>query len=400
MPPSLFNGRSTLLRRRAMRLLYISEGNIPSKYAHTFQAMKMAEALSSHVRSLTLVTAGGLLGGRDEVDLFDWYGVRPTFHVMRLPVFARMPKLMGEGNHRRFTRAAAVYARLLSPNLVYTRSKQAARYCVKLGLKTILETHSKVSELTWRLRGAERHPRLIGLVTVTQYLRDEYVKAGVPANKILVWPDAVDLPRFQSAPPRLQARAELNLPLDRPIAMYCGHFYEAKGVPCLIEAAKLAPQVLFCFVGGWPDDIERMKQLAAGCSNVRFLGFVANDQVPRHLAAADVLVLPNSARTEHARATSPLKLFEYMAAKRPVVATKIPALHGFLRHRENSFLVEPDSPESLAIGMRSLLDDRALASRIAGESTREVAQFTWSRRAADILNHFGLGQSRQARPAA
>ncbi len=357
----------------------------------------MAEALAAEVQSLTLVTAGGWLpSGVQKVDLHAWYGVGPTFQIVRLPVYRRQPELFGLGNERRFTRAAALFARLKSPHLVYTRSKQAARYCANLGLLTILETHSEVDEILWRLRGAAAHPNLIGIVTVTEHLKHEYVEAGLPANKILVWSDGVDLRRFENLPSRDEARRQLDLPADRPIAMYCGHFYESKGVPCLIEAARHAPDVLFCLVGGWPDDIEQMRKIADGRDNICFLGFVANDLVPLHLSAADVLVLPNSARFEHAKATSPLKLFEYMAAKRPIVATRIPALAGFLRDGENSFLVEADSPADLARRIREAVSDTARRQQIAVKAAEEVRNFTWQRRATDILHHFGMRSDRAA----
>lgn len=372
-----------------MRILYISEGNIPSKFAHTVQAMKMAEALASQADSLTMVTAGGWLrSADDEIDLHEWYGVSQSLQIARLPVYGRTPGLMGEGNQRRYTRPAALYARICSPDLVYTRSKQVARYCARLGLRTILETHSGVDEFSRRLRGAASHRNLIGIVTVTDHLKREYVAGGAPEFKIFVWPDAVDLDRFANPLSQRAARAELGLPADGTILTYCGHFYEAKGVSCLVEAAKLLPDVLFCLVGGWPDDIQRIQRLAANANNVRLCGFVANQQVPRFLAAADILALPNSNKFEHAKMTSPLKLFEYMATRRPILATRIPALEGLLRHGRNAYVVTPDSPPELAHGIRELMADPSTAQRMADNAANDVARYTWKSRAAEILSHF------------
>jgi glycosyltransferase involved in cell wall biosynthesis len=98
-----------------------------------------------------------------------------------------------------------------------------------------------------------------------------------------------------------------------------------------------------------------------------------------------VLVLPNSARFPQARTTSPLKLFEYMAARRPIVATRIPALAGLLRHGENAWLVAPDSAEALAEGIESVLASPAVGERLAEQAWRDVQHYTWKRRAADIL---------------
>src|SRR5262249_47305156 len=117
--------------------------------------------------------------------------------------------------------------------------------------------------------------------------------------------------------------------------------------------------------------------------------FVPNSQVPLQLAAADVLVLPNSGRFAQARTTSPLKLFEYMAARRPIVATRIPAFAGLLRHGENAWLVAPDSPEALAPGIERALDAPSLAERLAQQAWHDVQRYTWKRRAAEILAGVG-----------
>ena len=70
-------------RADTARVVYISQGDIPSKWAHTFQAMKMADALAARVRKLTLLTAGSLLPApSDRIDLPSWYGVSGAFESL------------------------------------------------------------------------------------------------------------------------------------------------------------------------------------------------------------------------------------------------------------------------------------------------------------------------------
>ena len=381
-----------------MKLAYISHGNIPSKWAHTFQVVKMAQALADRVEHFELVTARSLLPAPvNDVDLGRWYGVAGDFRVVRLPVHGRVRgECFSHYASRRFDLAAALHARLVSPDLVYTRSVRAGRLCVGLGLPTVVESHLTRGDpnLEILLRIAHE-PALRRFVTVNDLLRDDCVAAGFPAEKLTVWPDAVDLEQFRRRLEPRRARLELDLPVEGPLAMYCGHFYEMKGVPCLIDAAALLPKTTVSLVGGWPRDIEQMRERAGGRENLRFEGFVENRRLPDYLAAADVLVLPNSARFEHARATSPLKLFEYMAAQRPIVATRIPALAGLLRHGENAWLVAPDSPEALAEGIRRLVDDPALGARLARRAWRDVQRFTWPRRAAALLEAAGFPPRRR-----
>jgi glycosyltransferase involved in cell wall biosynthesis len=232
----------------------------------------------------------------------------------------------------------------------------------------------------------------LGLVTVTDYLAESYQRAGFPQEKLLVWPDAVDLERFATSPERKEARRHLGLSSDETIALYTGHFYEAKGVPALVDAAAQAPEVEFQLVGGWPDDIEAMRTRGAGASNLHFQGFQPNTSLPNWLAAADVLVLPNSGLSDNAHATSPLKLFEYMAARRPIVATKIPAVENILEHGFNAYLVEPDSPRALADGIRHVTENPLLGKALARRAFEKVQTYSWKQRARDVLDRFATWQ--------
>jgi glycosyltransferase involved in cell wall biosynthesis len=116
------------------------------------------------------------------------------------------------------------------------------------------------------------------------------------------------------------------------------------------------------------------------------LGYVPAAEVPIYLKAADILVLPHSAKgVEAAKYTCPLKLFEYMAAGVPLVATELPAITEVIRHGDNGWLVKPDSPSALAEGIRYLLEHDELASAMARRSTQDVEAYTWEHRAARIV---------------
>ncbi len=376
-----------------MRCLYLSQGNIPSKWAHSVQAMKMAEALAAEFDELELVTARSLLPSRvNRVDLSAWYGVGPALRVVRLPLhLALRGDCFRASESARFDLAAAWYARRARPDLVYSRSPGAALRCARSGIPSVLESHvSPTPRWLPALRAAAALPALRRLVTVTPALRDDWIAAGLPAEKLCVWPDAVDLERFAAPLAPQAARAQLGLPTGGPLAVYCGHLYAHKGVETLVDAARRLPKLAVDLVGGWPEDIARMRERARGCETLHFAGFVANALVPIRLAAADLLVLPNSARFPQARTTSPLKLFEYMAARRPIVATRIPALAGWLRHGENAWLVAPDSPEALARGIERVLADPELGARLAEAAWRDVQPYTWRRRAAALLGAAGF----------
>ena len=350
-----------------MRVLYLSTGNLPSRWAHTIQVAKMAEAIAAQGDDCELVTVRGLLPGPlERVDLHAWYGVGPALRITRLPVRLRFREASLRGHSQaRYEAVASGYARWRRPELVYSRSLGAGLRCVRAGLPTLLESHllADAKEIA-QLREMAALPALRGLVTVTGALREDWIAAGLPAEKIRVWPDAVALERFADPPSLAAARAQLGLRAG-PLVVYCGHFYPDKGVETLVAAARRLDKARVLLVGGWPEDAERVGTLARGVANLALAGYVENARVPAYLWAADLLVLPNSARHPQARTTSPLKLFEYMAARRPIVATRIPALAGLLEHGRNAWLVAPDAPEALAEGIERVLADPGLAARLA-----------------------------------
>jgi glycosyltransferase involved in cell wall biosynthesis len=365
-----------------LRLLYLTGGNVPSRWAHTVQIMKMADGLADWCRAVTVLTERGLvLDPVARMDVHDWYRVSRRVRIRALPLRLRQREAFHVHSwSRRFDRAGSLYAWLTRPNLVYTRSPRAARMTARGGIPTVLEIHETIEQpgLDRAVLSLSRDPHFRGLVTITSPIRDWFVERGLDASRILVWPDAADPAAFATGLHREEARGRLGLDARRSLAIYVGHLYDHKGIPTLLEAAALLPAVSFVLVGGWPEDIERVRgaAAAAGLVNVLLAGFVSQEEVATYLAAADVVLLPNSGAHEQARKTSPLKLFEYMASGRPIVASAIPALSGLLEEGRNAALFRPDDAESLARAIHGVLIDPARGAAMADRAGFDVVSMT------------------------
>jgi glycosyltransferase involved in cell wall biosynthesis len=174
------------------------------------------------------------------------------------------------------------------------------------------------------------------------------------------------------------------------VVVYAGQLYPWKGAHTLAHAARqLLDGTLVCVVGGTPADLDEFRALVVreGLSRVHVAGYVPPGDVPLWLAAADVLALPNSGREViSARYTSPLKLYEYMAAERPIVASDLPSLREVLRHGHNAYLVAPDDPVALAAGLLAVLGNPHLAARLAEQARRDVEGHTWAARARGVVD--------------
>lgn len=379
-------------------LLYLSNGNIPSQWAHTVQMMKMAEAYARRLGRPRRRGGFQLLIASDyrrillrRPSLRRWYGLRGRVNARRL---AMAWALDGAAFERvswpEWEERAVAYAVAKKPELIVTRSYTIAQRCLESGLDVLFETHAGPGHPKLGiLAGIATHPGCRGLVTTTEPLRELYVEHNVPSHRILVWPNAVDLDRFEvaaGAPDRIRP----NLPFrrDATLVVYSGGLYEKKGIRTVLDAARLAPEADFLLVGGWPQDVGRWEAEYPGLANVHFQGFVNNAELGTWLAAADILVLPASGLDPDAAHTSPLKLFEYMASGRPIVASAVPALASVLTDERDALLVPPDDAPALAAAVRRIQDDPALAARLAATSRARAGDFTWDKRVEAILRRF------------
>lgn len=263
-------------------------------------------------------------------------------------------------------------------------------------LRGIAGLHARwVARLTYRL--ADR------LVTVSEATRERLVRVwGVPAEKITVLPNGVDLDRFQAASGHgQQVRAELGLG-EAPVVMFVGGFQAWHGLRDLLvafaEVCRRHLQARLVLVGDGPLKVQTQawaRDLGV-MHAVTWTGRVAHDRVPAYLDAADVVVLPYP-KVNRPLWFSPLKLFEYMAAGKAIVATSAGQVAEVLAHGETGWLVEPGDIAGLAEGIVTLLQQGETRRRLGEAARRQAAaRHAWERtiRGLEAVYHDLLGRKR------
>jgi glycosyltransferase involved in cell wall biosynthesis len=370
------------------KLVYIARSRIPSGRANCVQMLKMCSGFAAHV-PVELIAPYYPEDARQKADLRERFALAREFEV----TWVRFPHWGERFAVRGYALAAALRARLRGARYVHTREPWSAYWLARSGVRVSFEAHYLEEDRrypVWRKLVSDPglSPALRGIFCISKALIEDYAAAGA-RRELLQWaPDGVDLQRFEPAVERDEARSRLGLPAAARIVCHAGHLYPGRGVEETLEALTSLPDVLLVLIGGNPEDINRIRAQAAGrdlCDRVRFEGTVPNGKVPLYLWAADALIMPYTTRTATARAMSPLKMFEYMAAGRPIVATDFPSVREVLRHEENALLVAPDSPDQIARGLRRVLEDRVLAGTLAGRARKDVEAYTWERRAEHIL---------------
>ena len=373
-----------------MKINYIANARIPTEKAHGIQIMKMCEAFAQLGNDVTLILPRRIQNREFRLkNPFEYYNVKPIFKIKKLPCIDLLPlfsnPLAFYIQATSFALATLFYSLFTKEDLVYTRDEFSASLLCKKK-KVIYEAHVyPQSKHKWFARWLKSVKKI---VVINNALKKQFSKLA-PSEKIAVAHDGVDLKTFKQLPEKHKAKTALKINSKTPVAMYTGHLYPWKGVDTILDTAKKLPKVMFYVVGGTSKDVkeyhEKIQQKEL--KNVTLTGHVQHTQIPEFLAAADVLLLPNSAKYNISNEyTSPLKLFEYMAAKRPILASDVTSTKEILEHGKNAILFKADDPYTCAQSLKHLLQNSKLASNLVKSAYKDVRPYTWELRAKKVLN--------------
>jgi glycosyltransferase involved in cell wall biosynthesis len=115
---------------------------------------------------------------------------------------------------------------------------------------------------------------------------------------------------------------------------------------------------------------------------VELVGYIPQEEVVEYLAGSDILVLPNTKQDLY---TSPLKLFEYAAVRRPIVAAGLPCIKELLSENE-AVLFKPEDVNSLTSAIIKLINNKHLQEKLAENAYNKLKNYTWENRAKKIIN--------------
>ena len=239
-----------------------------------------------------------------------------------------------------------------------------------------------VSLARWSERWIWR--RADAVVTVTHVLAD--IVANVRGNRgsIEVMPNGVDRKLF--APDRIEREAKRKLHLEgKTVLGFTGFVRDWNGLEQVVDMLpRLRPEVVLLIVGDGParSSLERRARAAGVAARVIFTGVVVRDSVASLVSAFDIALQP--AVNPYA---SPLKLFEYLALGRVVLAPDQPNLREVLTHGENAWLFDPSEPGAMQRAIERLLNDVDARQRLAlaALNTIQERELTWERNAERVL---------------
>lgn len=375
-----------------MKISYFSGVTLPSQNPLSVHVMKMCKAFAYAGHDVTLY-ARGRAGYVEILKAYDVEGSQNFKMVLdqrlKIPVFSTL----------RQTRQAEI------PDLVYGHDPVAlALFPHNVPILLELDRMPETKSAHWAFLKLVQQENFKGIIAISDVLKQVILSRYeiLNAEQVFVAHDGADL--IGSFSPSKPSDALLQGRKGAPKVGYAGSLTVGKGTTLILRIAEICPDFDFHIVGGTRRQIQ-MHKAKCKSGNVYFYGFQKHADIPAYLAAFDYVLAPYQHRAlvrtgrSFSRWVSPMKLFEYMAARKPILCSDIPVIHEIIQHERNGYLLPAGDDEAWADALIMLYH----APEFCAEMTRTAfadlkAKYTWDKRVEAILEFYRVEKSYKRRP--
>lgn len=369
-----------------MKFAYIVNTGLTEGWAHSVQIMNMCKAFSDAGAKVVLIIPNRSFLKDDP---FEYYKIPKTFCIKKLPC---IDWSVGSPNPLfywlrfiSFYISARFYVWFNRFDVLYSRDLYSALFFPSI----VLELHSFPKNISLVYKLIFSSPKKV--VALTSFIKKKLVDVGISEDKILISPSAVDLSKFNTQSDYFEIK---GLSKNDFVFGYIGTLKTMgmeKGVADSLRALTLLPpSYKFLVVGGEKQDVEYYKNISGelGISDrVIFVGQVPHSDISKYAARCDCFVAPFPENKHYNFYMSPLKIFEYMASKKPIIATDLPSLRESLTNKENALLIPPNDSQALANAIIRLKENPEYGRKIADKAYSDVSgKYTWKIRAEKIIS--------------
>lgn len=296
-----------------------------------------------------------------------------------------------------FSRHLRTFLQTHEADMLYTRSPALLRTLLSAARLVIVELHQLPR---WRLLFLRQLRRCHKVVCLTSAMRDRLLQCHIPAEQIQVEGDAVDLVEFTKTVDIATRLPAVSRPdTKRMIVGYVGRLKTLgmdKGVHDLLLALKIlqSSQAFFGYIVGGPLADQKMYEAEAHAlglsdSDVLFTGEIPAAAVPQALSVCDIVAMPWPDTPHYRQNMSPLKMFEYMAASKPIITSDLPTIRDVLSE-QTAFFCRSGDPASIAEVLQYIYSHPAEALERSRAARLLVERHTWEARMQRIVSHAQL----------
>lgn len=364
-----------------MKVIYIAETRLENQSAYSHHVIKMCDAFIQNNFDTTL-----FLPFEKKISYIQLY----KDYALKGKKFFVIKSLLKKNIKNFFDRflfafkVSNIIKNLKGSKLIISRSLITSFFLSIYKVHHILEIHSELKSVTKFI--------MINL----NYINSEYIqkiiliskalnkKFEIDKKKILILHDGVDFKNFKK-------KIKKN---NLKTVTYVGSFYRGRGIELIMHLAKKFKKLNFYLYGNYSNYID-MK--LTDIKNLKLYGFKKYKDVPKLLSKSDILLMPYSNKVEvrakginTAQYCSPLKMFDYLAAGRIIVSSKLSGINEVLKHRKNAILVKNFDFLSWEKSFLKILSGKYNIEQIQKNSLTTAQKFTWKKRAKKIINSYKI----------
>jgi glycosyltransferase involved in cell wall biosynthesis len=371
------------------KIAYVTEnGKIPGFTANSVGVIKICYNMAKQGHKVDLLIPDGHQSNVSS-SVWEFYNVEPIFNIHYIKTF----KWMGKFSVLIFFIKSAFF--IFSNKIESVNSRSLIFSCLigLIGKPIIFESHNyaKFKKSIFRhiwIFLVKSNLYKASMISTTTVGKQSYITHGIKSSKIIVLPNASDLELFKNQPEKTELRHILNLSLDQKIICFCGSLYPGRGIDEVIYSIEKTPDAYFLIVGGPENDVQYYKKIVAakGLKNCLFTGHIPQKKVPAYLMASDILLMPYTNKTAHPY-MSPMKMFDYIATGKAIIATNYPVVQEILTEGETAIFVKPDNEKDLHKAILKLLKSKTLYENLCKNTLKMRKNYSWALRAEKMVEH-------------
>ena len=356
-----------------MKIVYIAETSLTNKSAYTHHVLKMCDAFSK----------------KGEVKLVLPY-IKENIKLKKIKknfLLKIKKKITIKGILRnkiknfldriRFGYQSAKYIKKSNPVVIITRSIISSFFLCIFKERHFLEIHNELNGLTKFLMinlNFINSQYIIKNILISKTLSKNF--PSINKSKVLILHDAVNIKNFKYKKGNTKIRT----------FTYVGSFYKGKGTELIYKLAKKFKKFNFNIYGEPLGNIKNIPK------NIKIHGYINYEKVPNVLIKSDILLLPNAdlqfgrGNINIANYNSPLKMFDYLAAGRIILASRRDGITEVLKHNYNSIIVNKYNLNAWSQAINEILDHKYNVTKLRKNSILTAKKFTWDKRVSKIFD--------------
>ena len=355
-----------------MRVLYIAETSLTNKSAYSHHVIKMCDAFGQKNCNLILVVP-------HEKNNLTFKKIKNNFLLNSKKPFL-IKSILNSKIDNFFTRfkfaiKTSIFAKSQKPNLIVTRSLLSS-FCLSiLKIPHFLEIHNEIKSFSKFLfldLNYINSKYIKKVILISNSLKKKF---DISKNKILILHDGVDNKNFK----------KFNKIKKIRTATYVGSFYEGRGIEIITNLAKKFKMINFKLYG-------QKKKINNKFKNISFFNHIAYNKVPAILAKSDVLLMPYANKVfvkaknlNTANYCSPLKMFDYLAAGKIILSSKLDGICEVLKHKKNAIIIKEYTLDDWSETFNDLLKHKYNLIKIQNGSIKTAKQYSWNQRVLKIM---------------